>query len=552
MQELPDETRQHLKRRGLIAGAAALTAGLLARQTTQPVSADNGQPVYLGQDNTATLTTSITAGSAGLGTAFTVNNSAGTMGISANGSTTGIVGTGMTGISGSGTSNANNAIGVYGYVDGNMSNTTGVQGVNNNIATPGPNSSTGAVAVLGSIPSSSNVNNGIAVRGVNTATGTGGIGVSGQCDAATGTGVQGISASGVGVLGTVPTGTAANTVAVKGVNASSGANVVGVLGQSDVSSGIGVQGASASGVAISGTSTAGTGVRGTGNPGLSGIATSSVTNAIAVNGSVSGTAGGTVAVKGLNSATGSNNTGVLGQCDVSGSTGVSGFSANGFPVSGTISGSANNNAAVTGYGTAGPGVQGQSTGGYGLVGTTFAADGTHAGLIGTVQPGGNAIGVRGSVPSGATGFAGVFDGNVTINGTLTLNGSKNAYVPFPDGTHRLLYCVEAPEAWFEDFGTSTLVNGKAIVTLDSGFAAVVDTTLMRVFPVPEGDCKGLFIASKSATGFTVQELQGGTSNVPFSYRVVAKRKDIASPRLAKFTPPPPPTLPKVFTPPSST
>jgi hypothetical protein len=32
-------------------------------------------------------------------------------------------------------------------------------------------------------------------------------------------------------------------------------------------------------------------------------------------------------------------------------------------------------------------------------------------------------------------------------------------------------------------------------------------------------------------GFDVREVQGGASNIAFSYRVVAKRKDIAGPRL---------------------
>jgi hypothetical protein len=35
-----------------------------------------------------------------------------------------------------------------------------------------------------------------------------------------------------------------------------------------------------------------------------------------------------------------------------------------------------------------------------------------------------------------------------------------------------------------------------------------------------------------ATGFTVQELHGGQSSVAFSYRVVARRKDVVAPRLA--------------------
>ena len=49
-------------RRGLIAGAAALAAGLLAKQGAQPVSANtNGQAWLIATGNTASLTTTLVA-----------------------------------------------------------------------------------------------------------------------------------------------------------------------------------------------------------------------------------------------------------------------------------------------------------------------------------------------------------------------------------------------------------------------------------------------------------------------------------------------------------
>ena len=152
-----------------------------------------------------------------------------------------------------------------------------------------------------------------------------------------------------------------------------------------------------------------------------------------------------------------------GQCDANNGIGVVGASAagvgvkgaaiSGFPIIGQITGPATINAGVLGVGTSGPGVQGQSTG-HGLVGTTAATDGVHTGLTGTVQPGSNAIAVRGSVSAGAVGYAGIFDGDVIINGALRVFGSpKNAAVKHPgDGTYRLLYCEESPESWFADYG----------------------------------------------------------------------------------------------------
>jgi hypothetical protein len=103
---------------------------------------------------------------------------------------------------------------------------------------------------------------------------------------------------------------------------------------------------------------------------------------------------------------------------------------------------------------------------------------------------------------------------------------KNGVVAFPDGTQRVLHCMESPEHWFEDFGTARLVRGRAVVRLDADFAKVVTPGGYRVFVTPEGDCAGLYVRGKSATRFEVRELQGGKSSVAFSYRIVARRKGI--------------------------
>jgi hypothetical protein len=195
---------------------------------------------------------------------------------------------------------------------------------------------------------------------------------------------------------------------------------------------------------------------------------------------------------------------------------------------------------VGGLGTAGPGVQGQSSGGYGLVGFTSDTHG-HAGLIGFASTAGG-IGLIGNGPGGVSpGLAGVFNGDVIVNGALRVYGSpKNAAVKHPgDGTYRLLYCEESPESWFADYGEAKLVNGKADVKLDADFAALVHADTYLVFLTPTGDSRGLYVADKTPVGFTVREQQGGTASVPFSYRVVAKRKDIVGERLAKVAPPPP-------------
>jgi hypothetical protein len=149
------------------------------------------------------------------------------------------------------------------------------------------------------------------------------------------------------------------------------------------------------------------------------------------------------------------------------------------------------------------------------------------------------FGVIGRSTAGAGGSAGIFDGNVRITGELTVNGNfmvlpgntKSAAVPHPDGTLRRLYALESPESWFEDFGRGEVVDGRAEVRLDGDFTAVVDTEDYYVFLTPEGDSRGLYVSARTPQGFEVREQQDGASALSFSYRVVARRKDVQAERL---------------------
>ena len=163
------------------------------------------------------------------------------------------------------------------------------------------------------------------------------------------------------------------------------------------------------------------------------------------------------------------------------------------------------------------GVIGSSDTGFGVIGTSN----TTTGVVGFSN---NGIGVVGQTNNPGS-FAGFFIGNVHMTGTLSSDVPKGTVVPFPDGTRRLLYCMESPEVWFEDFGTAKLKDGRAVVRLDPDFARVIKRGY-RVFLTPEGDCRGLFVRRKSAASFEVRELMGGKSSIAFSYRIVGQRKDI--------------------------
>jgi hypothetical protein len=187
------------------------------------------------------------------------------------------------------------------------------------------------------------------------------------------------------------------------------------------------------------------------------------------------------------------------------------------------------------FGQAGPGtdgVQGVGSGneGAGVHGISLDSDGN--GIIGEANNGSFAYGVWGRSSSG---FAGVFDGAVQVRGSLDVFGAKSAVVPFADGSHRRLYCMESPESWFEDFGVGHFENGQAQVQLDADFAAVVKSDSYHVFITEYEDNNALYVVNRTNTGFGVRAKSSNTSKGTFSYRIVAKRKDIEGARLEKVT-----------------
>lgn len=185
---------------------------------------------------------------------------------------------------------------------------------------------------------------------------------------------------------------------------------------------------------------------------------------------------------------------------------------------------------VVGLAQGNPGVYGQASNSHGCGGATTAVG--YSGLFGyTGTPGATALlGVSGA-PNGTAGY---FHGAVFIDGSFqVMNGPKSALVAHTDGSHRRVYCQESPDPWFEDFGRGQLVGGKASVKLDPDFMAISRGDDYEVFPVPKGECNGLYISNQTPASFEVHELQGGTSNVPFSYRVVARRKDDVGRRMEK-------------------
>ena len=351
-------------------------------------------------------------------------------------------------------------------------------------------------------------------------------------------------------------------IAVRGT--SIGPSGTGVFGNATATSGNtnGVQGQSAStnGVGVFGYSTAISG----GGIGLYGLSLG--TSGSAVVGNENATSGYTVGVSGNDFSP--NGVGVAGGAmATSGSaTGVSGSSASmtGSGVSGFATASSGLATGVVGqtFSTGGFGVWGDATAGSGstigvygesesqtgtaVFGNATATSGPTFGVSGAVESPQGVAGIfnsasgQGLILSGHSGsnFAQVFSvdasGNLDISGNLTVAGSKSARVRLQDGRNVALYAVESPENWFEDFGTGELKAGAAEVAFEPEFLQTVDTAIdYHVFLTPNGDCHGLYVASKTARGFTVRELGAGSSTVAFDYRIVAKRRGFEQVRLAE-------------------
>lgn len=116
-------------------------------------------------------------------------------------------------------------------------------------------------------------------------------------------------------------------------------------------------------------------------------------------------------------------------------------------------------------------------------------------------------------------------------------GSVSTVVPDGSGNERFMYCPEAPEVLFQDYGTAQLVNGEVYIQLDPVFAKniyVDEDHPLKVYVTLEGECKGVYVTEKSQYGFKVKELNGGTSNVAFSYMVVATRIDQVDPQTGEI------------------
>jgi hypothetical protein len=441
-----------------------------------------------------------TAGGAGVYGSSASTAGYGVEGINTSGGGTGVYGTaGQFGVYGVATASSGSTVGVFG------SGIDGLQGSGTVHGVYAAGTGAGSVGVYGTSP-------GYGLYGVATNT--------------TGTsfGVYGSGGSN-GVYGTAP------NFGLYGVATATSGNSVGVYG-----TGIdGLQGSgSAYGVYAAASASGSTGVYGTAPQfGLYGVASGSG-NTVGVFGSGADGLQGAGTIHGVYSNGGQYGVLSYTSAGIAGTYGVyQGASATGAASKGSVPGAAVwadtdfNSGAVDFVIPALYATADNNAAAYFLNNSQYwTLDVSNLGSGGTVSDVIRAEGTRGSCTltgGGDTACTG------TLKSVVATAGSA--------GAQRVeTYSVQSAENWFEDAGTAQLVNGTGRVNLESVFGQIVNTGVeYHVFLTPDGDCKGLYVSAKTASGFEVRELGGGASSIAFEYRIMAKRVGYENVRLANVT-----------------
>lgn len=294
-----------------------------------------------------------------------------------------------------------------------------------------------------------------------------------------------------------------------GINTSTG---VGVYGQNGNAAGAGVLGANiAGGIGVFGTSATGVGVYGisTSNYGVIGQANGALV--LGVRGNNQNATGTGVSGVGNNIGAGNvfaNGSGVAGTGTALGIYGIGTTAATGVGVVGAGSNNATTYTTGQGEGMAGTGSLWGTTG----FATAALANDRWGGYFDYLNS--------------VNGYAYVGGRTGGLDYGILSGGTKSTMVPDANGNNRVMFCTEAPEVLFQDFGNGQLVNGRVHITIDPLLARnifVDEAHPLKVFIQLEGDCKGVYVTNKTADGFDVIELNGGNSNVSFTWQIVANR-----------------------------
>jgi len=220
-------------------------------------------------------------------------------------------------------------------------------------------------------------------------------------------------------------------------------------------------------------------------------------------------------------------TGVVGYNDSltknSGGNGVFGITgqSNGFGVIGE------NLSTKHGIGIGVMGIGSQATGNFFEAGEGVMGNGTTVGVLGYADSAAkNCAGgyFQNTVSYAYVGYT-LGATNYKING----NGNVSTIVKDQNNNNINLFCPEAPEILFQDYGQGQLASGKTHINLDPNYAknvTVNEKHPLRVIITMNEPCPNtVYVTNRTATGFDVIENNSGTSNASFTYEVIANRAD---------------------------
>jgi hypothetical protein len=267
---------------------------------------------------------------------------------------------------------------------------------------------------------------------------------------------------------------------------------------------VGVGGTSSSGIGVAGTSSADHGVFG-----RTSAPTGTVANGMLAAG-VAGRTSSTIALYGYSDGPANPSyatVGGVGQCE-------SGFGLWGISSAGPGATTRPGGGAVTAV----SGVLGTSTNGVGMY---AISSGTYALAADGNGPG--TVAIFGRAQGG--GRAGVFFGNVEINGHLTVTGGVNGPVSAAQadgsGTRQALPAtVETVVA----IGEGRLVGGRATVRLEAAAVGALPEEGYLVFLTENDDHQALYVSQRTRDSFEVRAKDSPTASGAFSYRVVARSR----------------------------
>jgi hypothetical protein len=288
---------------------------------------------------------------------------------------------------------------------------------------------------------------------------------------------------------------------LQGKNTNASGTGAGLIGTA-TSGGYGVLGQASSNNAIMGTSNSGDGVAGnsSSNVGVSGYSTNWY-----------GVMGQSVSEPGIDAFSSS-------------STGLQAASGSGVPIVAISESSA---PAIESFGSTGLAY-------YGITSSGNGADiqGTYIGVLG-----------RSPDCSGGTTYPFVATDQHGNNlmftdcaGNMYIHGGYGNFSKTRGGNIAMSFTSKVASPTVEDTGTGHLVNGIAMVQLDPAFAHTIDASqAYHVMLTPDGDTRGLFVASKSPTGFLVREVQGGRGTLDFDYHIYAPALGQAGVRMTEMS-----------------